>query len=168
MGITFNLSKQVSRELDRLRLELQLEDNIRASNSELAELALRIVIGDAREKGKDSELLRSLNKDPADQSKEAVNGAHSMPTESTGGAGHTVERSVYGPGYILETTYSEQREVVTEKMIGNVADLPVEEEYLDKDGRLLSLAKDELGNTFERVTDEDSNTLGARLVREAG
>lgn len=166
MGVTFNLSKQVSRELDKLRLKLQLEEDIRASNSEIAELALRIAIEDTWENGKDSKLLRSLNKDPADQPEKARDEARSIPAEATVGSGHTVERSVYGPGYILETTYSEQREVVTEKMVGNVADLPVEEEYLDKEGRLLSLAKDELGNTFERVTDEESNTLGARLVRE--
>jgi hypothetical protein len=167
MGITFNLSKQVSRELDRLRLELQLDEDIRASNSEIAELALRIAIEDARKRGKDSKLLRSLSKDPEDQPEKAIDETRSMPAGATVGSGRTVERSVYGPGYILETTYSEQREVVTEKMVGNVADLPVEEEYLDKEGRLLSLAKDELGNTFERVTDEESNTLGARLVREA-
>lgn len=167
MGITFNLSKQVSRELDRLRLELQLDEDIRASNSEIAELALRIAIEDARKRGRESKLLRSLNKDSTDRPEEAIGGTRSMPAEPTGKSGRTVERSVYGPGYILETTYSEQREVVTEKMVGNVADLPVEEEYLDREGRLLILAKDELGNTFERVTDEESNTLGVRLVREA-
>lgn len=168
MGITFNLSKQVSRELDRLRLELQLDENIRASNSEIAESALRIVIEDARDRGRESELLRSLNKGSAEQSKEAVGEVRGAPAEPiTDRSGRTVERSVYGAGYILETTYSEQREVITEVMVGNVADLPVEEEYLDKEGRLLSLARDELGNTFERVTDEESNTLGARLVRNA-
>ncbi len=168
MGITFNLSKQVSRELDRLRLELQTEENIRSSNSEIAELALRIAIEDARKRGRESELLRSLNKDPADQPKEAIDEIPGTPAGTTDRPGRTVERSVYGSGYILETTYSEQREVINEEMIGNVADLPVEEEYLDKEGRLLSLARDELGNVFERVTDEDSNTLGVRLVRNAG
>ncbi len=168
MGITFNLSKQVSRELDKLRLELQVEENIRSSNSEIVELALRIAIEDARKRGRESKLLRSLNKGPVDQSKEAIDEIPSIPAGTTYRPGRTVERSVYGSGYILETTYSEQREVINEEMIGNVADLPVEEEYLDKEGRLLSLARDELGNVFERVTDEDSNTLGVRLVRNAG
>lgn len=178
MGITFNLSKQVSRELDKLRLELQLEEGLRSSNSEIAELALRIAIEDARERGRESELLRSLNKnldkDPADQSEaaidEIVDETRSVPavtTETTDGSGRTVQRSVDGYGYIVDTTYNAQREVVGEEVVGNVADLPVEEEYLDKEGRLLSLARDELGNVFERVTDEEADTLEVRLVREA-
>jgi hypothetical protein len=42
--------------------------------------------------------------------------------------------------------------------------LPVEAEYVDESGRLVSLAKDELGNTFEQITDEEFNTLGTRLL----
>src|SRR3712207_6010931 len=41
VGITFNLSKQVRAELDKLQLALELED-IRPSKSEIAEVALRI------------------------------------------------------------------------------------------------------------------------------
>jgi hypothetical protein len=40
----------------------------------------------------------------------------------------------------------------------------VEAEYVDESGRLVSLAKDELGNTFEQVMDEEFNTLGTRLL----
>lgn len=168
MGVTFNLSKQVGRELDRLRLKLRVEENIRASNSEIVERALRLAIEDALREGQDSELLKSLNKASADQYEEATDEARSMPAETTDGSGRTIRRSVDESGYIVETTYDEQREIVSEEVVGNVADLPVEEEYLDEGGRLLSLAKDELGNVFERVTDEESNTLGVRLVRDAG
>jgi hypothetical protein len=59
-GTTFNLSKQVNRELDRLRLELQLEEDIRSSKSEIAEIALQIAIEDARSRGTESELLKRL------------------------------------------------------------------------------------------------------------
>jgi hypothetical protein len=45
--------------------------------------------------------------------------------------------------------------------------LPVEKEYLDEKGRLVSLAKDELGNTFEQILDEDLNILGTRLLPSA-
>lgn len=166
MGITFNLSKQVSRELDRLRLELQLEEGIRTSNSGIAELALRLAIEDARRRGGDSELLRSLNKGPAEQSRDATEEDRGTSAETTKSSGLTVERSVYGSGYIVETTYNEQREVFSEDIVGNVADLPVEEEYLDKDGRLISLARDELGNIFEWVTEDESNAPGVRLVRD--
>jgi hypothetical protein len=168
MGVTFNLSKQVGRELDKLRLKLRDEENIRVSNSEIVERALRLAIEDAQREGQDSELLKSLNKASADQSGAATDETRSLPAETTDGSGRTIRRSVDESGYIVETTYDDQREIVSEEVVGNVADLPVEEEYLDEGGRLLSLAKDELGNVFERVTDEESNTLGVRLVRDAG
>jgi hypothetical protein len=38
---------------------------------------------------------------------------------------------------------------------------------VDGKGRLMSLARDELGNAFEWVTDEELGTLEARLVRAA-
>ena len=60
-GTTFNLSRQVSTELDRLRLELQLEADIRSSKSEIAEIALQIAIEDARTRGTESELLKRLS-----------------------------------------------------------------------------------------------------------
>jgi YD repeat-containing protein len=41
----------------------------------------------------------------------------------------------------------------------------VETEYVDAQGRLRSLARDELGNTFEWVTAEGLGTLEARIVR---
>jgi hypothetical protein len=74
---------------------------------------------------------------------------------------------VDGSGRILETIYNGEGEVVDEEEVGDVADLPVEAEYVDGKGRLLSLARDELGNTFEWVTDEEFGTLEARIVRTA-
>jgi hypothetical protein len=40
VGVTFNLSKQVSTELDKLRFELELEEDVHPSKSEIAEVAL--------------------------------------------------------------------------------------------------------------------------------
>jgi hypothetical protein len=152
VGTTFNLSKQVNRELDKLRLELQLEEGFRSSNSEIAEIALRIAIEDARERGRESDLVKRLSGWPADQAEEV---------------GWTTRRSVEDSGRIVETTYNEDGEITDEKEVGVVTDLPVTAEYLDEEGRFLSLANDELGNIFEWVTDEEFNTLGARLVRGA-
>jgi hypothetical protein len=167
-GVTFNLSKQVVRELDRLRLELQSEEGPRSSNSEIVEVALRIAIEDARERGTKSELLGRLNKASVSQSGITTDDPSSISAGTTADSSElTVERSVYGSGYILETTYSPQREIVNEELVGNVADLPVEDEYLDEKGRLISLSADELGNVFERVSDEESNMLGVRLARAA-
>src|SRR5829696_3041498 len=47
VGTTFNLSKQVGRELDRLRHDLQRQEGIHTSNSEITEVTLRIAIEDA-------------------------------------------------------------------------------------------------------------------------
>ena len=60
-GTTFNLSRQVSTELDRLRLELQLDEDIRSSKSEIAEIALQIAIEDAHARGTESDLLKRLS-----------------------------------------------------------------------------------------------------------
>ena len=77
-------------------------------------------------------------------------------------------RSVDGSGLILETSYNEEGQVIDEEEVGDVTDLPVETEYLDAHGRLMSLARDEVGNTFEWVTDEELGTLEARIVRASG
>ena len=157
VGTTFNLSKQVGRELDRLRHDLQRQEGIHTSNSEIAEVALRIAVEDARKRGRESELARRL-----------VSGLGGRPVYRAGEAGLATRRSVDGSGRILETTYNEEGEVVDEEEVGDVTDLPVETEYVDAQGRLLSLARDELGNIFEWVTDEELGTLEARIVLASG
>ena len=151
VGITFNLSKQLGAELERLRRELRLEGEVRPSRSEIAEVALRIAVEDVRVRGGKSELSRRLSEGRADQA------AH-----ATGG---TVRRSVDESGLIYETTHNENGEIVDENVVAAVADLPVVEEYMDEQGRLVSLAKDELGNTFEQIMDEGFKTLGTKLLR---
>ena len=158
MGITFNLSKQLNMELDKLRQELRLEADERPSKSEITEAALRIAVEDVRRRGKESLLFRRLNGGSVDQIVD-VNGG------TTEEGVRTTRRSVDEAGFIVETTYDENGEIADEEMVAAVADLPVEAEYVDEEGRLVSLAKDELGNIFEWVMDEEFNTLGARIVR---
>ena len=154
VGTTFNLSKQVGRELDSLRLDLKRQEDISTSNSEIAEVALRIAIEDARERGEECELVRRL----------LMGG---RPAYQEDASGSTTRRSVDESGHILDTTFNERGEVVDEDEVGDVTDLPVETEYVDERGRLLSLARDELGNTFEWVTDDKSGTLEARIIQAA-
>jgi len=157
VGITFNLSKQVIRELDMLRLALGFEEDIRTSNSEIAELAIRIAIEDVRERWGESELFERL-----------VERSVVQAAGVTGEGGRTTRRSVDESGLIFETIYDESGEVVDEDVVASVADLPVDTEYVDEAGRLVSLAKDELGNTFEQVLDDQFNPLGTRLLSGAG
>ncbi len=161
VGITFNLSKQLNAELDRLRQELRSKGDVSLSRSEIAEVALRIAVEDVRENGRESELVKRLGERTVDQT-----------TGITDEAGRTTRRSVDEIGFIVETTYDENGDVVDEDVVAAIADLPVEAEYVDEEGRLVSLAKDELGNTFEQIMDGEFNTLGTRLLpdtdRDAG
>ena len=153
VGITFNLSKQVSTELDKIRLELDLEGDVRPSKSEITEIALRIAVEDVRGRGRESELVKRLSVRPAAQA-----------TDVTDEGGLTARRSVDEAGLIVETTYDEYGKIVDEDVVASVAELPVEAEYMDERGRLVSLAKDELGNAFEQIMDEEFNTLETRLL----
>ncbi len=150
VGITFNLSKQLGAELERLRWELRSREDVRPSRSELAEVALRIAVEDVRERGEESELSRRL--------------AGRRVAQISDAAGGTIRRSVDEAGWIFETTHDENGDVVDEDVVGTVADLPVMDEYVDEKGRLVSVAKDELGNTFEQIMDKEFNTLGTRLL----
>jgi hypothetical protein len=53
---------------------------------------------------------------------------------------------------------------VGEDVVGNVGNLPVEEEYLDEEGRTVSRVRDESGNVFERILDDEGNTASLRAV----
>jgi hypothetical protein len=156
IGIAFNLSKQLTAELERLRQELRPEEDVRPSRSEIVETALRIAVEDVRERGRESELFRRLNRQTA--------GATGRATEEVG---RTTRRDVDESGFIVETIYGENGEIIDEDVVATVSDLPVETEYVDEAGRLVSLARDEAGNIFEWVMDEELNILEARLVQDA-
>jgi hypothetical protein len=149
VGVAFNLSKQVNTELERIRFEL--EEDTHPSKSEIAEVALRIAVEDFRSRGRESELAKGI---------EERHAARATYTSD----GPRVVRSVDDAGSIVETTYDENGEVLDEDVIGSVAELPVVDEYVDEQGRLVSRAQDELGNTFEQVLDNNLNPLGTRLL----
>ena len=149
VGVAFNLSKRVNTELDRVRHEL--EEDTHPSKSEIAEVALRIAVEDFRSRGRESELAQRI------EERHAARGA-------SGDTPHSVVRSVDQSGLILETTYDQSGEVLDEDVVGRVSDLPVVDEYLDEQGRLVSQVKDDLGNTFEQILDDNLNMLETRLI----
>jgi hypothetical protein len=149
VGVAFNLSKQLSGELDRIRHEL--EEDTHSSKSEIAEVALRIAVEDVRSRGRESELVKRLEERHAARAADVTGGPRTV-------------RSVDQTGIIIETTYGEEGDILDEDVVGSVADLPVETEYVDEQGRLVSLAKDELGNAFEQVLDKNLNPLETRLL----
>jgi hypothetical protein len=151
VGVAFNLSKQLTAELDRVRYEL--EEDTHPSKSEIAEVALRIAVEDVRERGRESELVKRLEERHA-----------ARDSEASDDTPHRVVRSVEQTGLIIQTTYDESGGVVDEDVVGRVADLPVMDEYLDEQGRLVSQVQDDLGNTFEQILDDSLNILETRLV----
>jgi hypothetical protein len=67
-------------------------------------------------------------------------------------------------GNIIEITLNENGEIVGEEVVGNVGDLPVEEEYVDEEGRTVSRVRDESGNVLEQVLDDEGNVVDVRSV----
>jgi pyruvate/2-oxoglutarate dehydrogenase complex dihydrolipoamide acyltransferase (E2) component len=62
-------------------------------------------------------------------------------------------------GNITETVLNESGEVVDEEVTGSLADLQVEEEYVDEQGRIVGRAVDQSGNLVEQTLDEEGNVL---------
>jgi hypothetical protein len=151
VGVAFNLSKQLTAELDRVRHEL--EEDTHPSKSEIAEVALRIAVEDVRARGRESELVKRLEERHA-----------ARAADTPGETPHRAVRGVDQTGLIIETTYDESGGVLDEDVVGRFADLPVVDEYLDEQGRLVSQVQDDLGNTFEQVLDDDLNILETRLA----
>ena len=75
-----------------------------------------------------------------------------------------MQRAVDQAGDIIEITLDENGEIVAEELVGNVGSLPVEEEYVDEEGRMVSRVRDESGNAIERVFDDEGNMVGIRTV----
>jgi hypothetical protein len=101
---------------------------------------------------------------------DSANGAAQQAQEvgEDGGTGEsgaqTTQRTVDEQGYITETAFDENGGVVDEGVVGNVAELPVEEEYIDEQSRIVSQVRDDAGNAYELVTDDGGNMVEARAV----
>jgi hypothetical protein len=67
-------------------------------------------------------------------------------------------------GNILQTTLDENGEVVGEDLVSNLNDLPIEEEYIDDQGQVVSRVRDESGNVLEQVLDDEGNVVDVRSV----
>jgi uncharacterized protein YuzE len=84
--------------------------------------------------------------------------------QNANGARQTMQRAVDEFGDIIEITLNEDGEIVGEDLVGNVSSLPVEEEYVDEEGRTVSRVRDESGNAFERILDDEGKMAEVRAV----
>jgi hypothetical protein len=71
-----------------------------------------------------------------------------------------------GPGNAAETPPDKSDEVDGEEKTGSLADLRIEEEYVDERGRIVGRARDESGNVVEEVLDDEGEVLAQNVSEE--
>jgi hypothetical protein len=70
-------------------------------------------------------------------------------------------------GDVTDTVFRESNGVEGEEAESNLADLQIEEEYVDERGRIVGRARDESGNVVEEVLDEEGGVLDPGEPKEA-
>ena len=75
-------------------------------------------------------------------------------------AEQTVRRTVDESGNVRETMLDGSGNVLEESASGDLADLPLEEEYRDEEDRTIGRARDDAGNVVEEELDERGNVAG--------
>lgn len=91
---------------------------------------------------------------------EAAPGRIDAVTEGDGGR-------LGASGDVTDTVFRESNRVEGEEAKSNLADLQIEEEYVDERGRIVSRARDESGNVVEEVLDEEGGVLDPGEPKEA-
>jgi hypothetical protein len=84
-------------------------------------------------------------------------------TRSTDEAGHTIQRAVDESGVVFEITLDEAGDLVNQKQVGNLAELPAEEEYQDEEGQTIRTVREESGTLVELRLDEDGSILNLQV-----
>ncbi len=91
---------------------------------------------------------------------EAAPGRIDAVTEGDGGR-------LGASGDVTDTVFRESNGVEDEEAKSNLADLQIEEEYVDERGRIVGRARDESGNDVEEVLDEEGGVLDPGEPKEA-
>lgn len=91
---------------------------------------------------------------------EAAPGRIDAVTEGDGGR-------LGASGDVTDTVFRESNGVEGEEANSNLADLQIEEEYVDERGRIVGRARDESGNVVEEVLDEEGGVLDPGEPKEA-
>ena len=83
---------------------------------------------------------------------------------TTNEAGQTVQRAVDESGVVVEITLDEAGNLVNQKPIGSIAELPAEEEYQNKEGQTIRTVKEESGTLIELRLGEDGSILDLQVL----
>ena len=89
---------------------------------------------------------------------ENLPGGHLL-TRSTDEAGQTVQRAVDESGVVFEIALDEAGDLVKQEQVGNLAELPAEEEYQNEEGQMIRTVREELGTLVKLRLDEDGSIL---------
>ena len=76
------------------------------------------------------------------------------------------DRVTNEPGNVTEPVPNESNEAKSEEAMSTLADLPIEEEYIDERGRIVGRARDDSGNVVEEVLDEEGDVLDLSMTEE--
>ena len=104
---------------------------------------------------------------PVEQSSGAIDRATNEAEQAAGGSnnqtggeeGQPVQRGQDETGKVTEPDPNASREAEGEAAPSNLADLQIEEEYIDDRGRIVARALDETGNVVEEVLNEEGDVL---------
>ncbi len=82
---------------------------------------------------------------------------------TTDEAGQTVQRAVDESGVVVEITLDEASNLVNQKPVGSLAELPAEEEYQNEEGQTIRIVKEESGTLIELRLGEDGSILDLQV-----
>ena len=82
---------------------------------------------------------------------------------TTNEAGQTVQRAVDKAGVVVEITLDDAGNLVDQKPVGSLAELPAEEEHRNEEGQTIRTVKDESGRLIELQLGEDGSILNIHI-----
>ncbi len=82
---------------------------------------------------------------------------------TTNEAGQTMQRAVDKAGVVVEITLDDAGNLVYQKPVGSLAELPAEEEYRNEDGQTIRTVKDESGSLIQLRLGEDGSILNIHI-----
>ncbi len=82
---------------------------------------------------------------------------------TTNEAGQTVQRAVDESGVVVEITLDEASNLVNQKPVGSLAELPAEEEYQNQEGQTIRTVKERSGTLIRLRLGEDGSILDLQV-----
>ncbi len=88
-------------------------------------------------------------------------------TRSTDKDSQTLQRAVDKSGVVFEITLDEAGDLVNQKRVGSLAELPAEEEHQNEEGQTIRTVREESGTLVELRLDENGSILNLQVPPSA-